>query len=390
MVKRNTQHDYQKLAAKWLAGTITPDEEQIFRAWYDEHQDDPIEIPASVAKYEKEHHDRILRQIKAQINITKNRRRHFVRYAIAASLVLVLFSIGMYVSQKQPRKELRENANQTDVEPGGNKATLTLADGSTINLNVIKDGETLKEKGIEIVKEADGLIAYKAKPMESGEESIQFNTISTPKGGQYRVILPDGTKVWLNAASSLRYPTAFAGGERKVELTGEGYFEVVHDKKMPFKVATQKQEIIVYGTHFNVNAYMDEPITKTTLLEGSIGIHLKGKASENGSELMLKPGEQSVLSRTSEVRISHVDILKEVAWKNGIFSFQGSDIHSVMREISRWYNVDVVFEGELPNIKLWGEMDRTVTASEALEILGYFNLKYRILQVGKEKKIIIS
>lgn len=389
---KDSEKYYRKLAEKWLTGEITREEEEVFSRWYNQHQDEPLTVPEYIAKNEQEHHDRILQNIKTQLGEPAiGKRQLVIWYAIAASIALLLVSFAAFFIIGEPRGHQNVDSVSTDIAPGGNKALLTLSNGSVISLNDIKDGETVQQKGAQIVKAADGLLTYTVAPAQDGKvHEPQFNTITTPKGGQYQIILPDGTKVWLNAASSLSYPTSFFDYERKVELDGEGYFEVAKNDGMPFKVKTNDQEIVVLGTHFNIKAYSDDSMTKTTLLEGLVEVHPNTNISDSGGEVVLKPGEQSIVSRNNRIRVTKVNASSEVAWKSGVFSFRGADIQNVMSELSRWYDVDVEFEGELPDIKLWGEMDRNVTASEALEILRYFNLNYRIIKVGTAKKIIIS
>jgi ferric-dicitrate binding protein FerR (iron transport regulator) len=281
---------------------------------------------------------------------------------------------------------------ETDIAPGGNRATLTLADGSVILLDDAMMGKIAEQEGMKVTKAEDGLLTYTFIPSEKGvATAAQFNTISTPKGGQYQIVLADGTKVWLNAASSLTFPTSFTGNERSVELSGEGYFEVntvrgLDVKNIPFIVKTADQEVTVLGTHFNINSYADEASTITTLMEGSIQV---SQLSTSSSKL-LKPGQQSVVTLNKGINVSTVNSSSAMAWKNGLFQFEGSDIKNVMRQFSRWYDVEVEFESRVPDIKLWGEVYRNVNASQALEILEYFNLKYKIVQTEKGKKVIVS
>jgi len=206
--------------------------------------------------------------------------------------------------------------------------------------------------------------------------------------------LPDGSKVWLNAESTLKYPTAFSKKERRVELYGEGYFEVTANKEAPFIVKTNRQEVTVLGTQFNVNSYKENPVVKTTLLEGSIQINsLQKREQDKAFSKMLKPGEEAVLNAANDLRINTVDVSNSIAWKNGLFRFENTNIKEVMEEFSRWYNVEVEFEGAVPDIKLWGRVYRNVSATEALGILEYFNLKFRIVKEpgnGSDKKVIIS
>jgi transmembrane sensor len=389
MTLLKTDDYYQNLAKKMLTGKITPEEEKEFSEWYNQNQDLPLNIPPNIATSDQEMHDRILLKINAEIKSVPLQNTGWSPYRlIAACIVVFMVSFFIYFSLSKPEQEVALAEN--NILPGSNKATLTLSDGATVNLDDIKTGRVLEQEGIEIVKTADGLLTYTANPVKGKATQLKFNTISTPLGGQYKVILPDGTKVWLNAGSSLAYPTAFLGNERKVKLSGEGYFEVAKLKGMPFKVKTSTQEILVLGTHFNINAYANEPAVRTTLVEGSVEVRANGPDFIAHNATILKPGQQSVLSKSNQLTVKKVDVNAELAWKSGVFSFQNSDIQVVAREFSRWYNVEIGFEGEVPDVKLWGEMDRNVNATEALEILHYFKLKYKIVQQGKKKIIVIS
>jgi len=210
------------------------------------------------------------------------------------------------------------------------------------------------------------------------------NTVSTPKGGQYRIILPDGTNVWLNAASSISYPTVFKGAERLVTLNGEGYFEVTKNKAMPFRVKSAMQTIEVLGTHFNINAYTDETRVKTTLLEGSVKVISATRST------FITPGEQAAISRAGNGIISkqRVNVDKEVAWKNGVFSFADEDIRAVMRQVSRWYDIDVVYEGDIPDEKFFGEISRSSNLGDVFRILELNNMKFAV--EGKTIKVSYS
>jgi len=193
---------------------------------------------------------------------------------------------------------------------------------------------------------------------------VAFNTISTPVGGQYTVVLPDGSKVWLNAASSLKFPTAFTGTERRVELTGEGYFEVAKNKHMPFKVNFNREEVEVLGTHFNISAYPDEAVTRTTLLEGSVRI------SKNNIKKILVPGQQAISSmQTGGFNIAEVNTDEAIAWKNGLFLFHNENIRSIMKKIARWYNVDVNYQGSFTNQEYGGRISQSKNLSEILKNL---------------------
>jgi ferric-dicitrate binding protein FerR (iron transport regulator) len=291
----------------------------------------------------------------------------------AAAVILITLSVGgwLYFSggwDKDSNKALYAN----DIQPGGNDAILTLADGSEISLTDAGKGKLLETAGVSIVKLADGQLMYTAneEPEKTGTE-VTYNTITTPRGGQYQVNLPDGSKVWLNAASSIKFPTSFAPQkERRIELSGEAYFEVAKNKRQPFKVLTpssekdRMQEIEVLGTHFNVNAYEDEPETKTTLLEGSVRVSVP----VSGAAAQLLPGQQSIM-KNGALQTVNVDTEEAVAWKNGNFIFAGEGIESIMRKISRWYNVEVVYQGKIQPNNYIGTVSRFSDVSEVLGIL---------------------
>ncbi|MDX3916243.1 MAG: FecR family protein [Pseudosphingobacterium sp.] len=320
--------------------------------------------------------------------LSKNKSFTLWPRIVAAAIFLLFVSIGFYFfKEKDPSQPLvqivdKSKINPNDFAPGTNKALLTLADGSQIALDNAPDQKILDKGGIKITKNEDGLITYQINP---GVRESKSNTLSTPKGGQYQVILSDGTKVWLNAASSLRYPTVFTGNERKVILNGEAYFEVTKNEKQPFKVVTDRQELLVLGTHFNINSYEDEPDVKTTLLEGSV----KVSAFQTKQTILLKPGEQAALKRSGKLKVAQINAENAIAWKSGLFQFQGSGIQEALRQMARWYDITIEFEGAVPDIQLWGEVHRKANALEALEILSYFDLKYKILATGNTKKIIV-
>lgn len=312
---------------------------------------------------------------------------------IAASAILVLStSAALYFYFKKPAPanyivQAPAKINQKDFAPGINKTFLTLADGSKIYLETAPIGKIADQGGMRITKIKEGVISYSQISNETNQISPKnINTITTSKGGQYQIILPDGSHVWLNALSSLKFPPSFSGKKREVELKGEGYFEVAKNKVHPFKVLTEDQEVEVLGTHFNINSYEDEPTTETTLLEGSVRIlQLKGNKSA-----LLKPGQQSNLKGNGIIQVNRVKTENVIAWKNGLFQFENSDIKNVIRQLARWYDVDFEFKGPIPNIKLWGEIHRNTNALNALEILSFFDLKYTIVNAQNRKKIIIT
>ncbi len=305
------------------------------------------------------------------------------RWTAAAAAVLLLLGTGIYFSVHRrntlppPIVTLYE---PNDIKPGKQGALLTLSDGQQISLDSLQNG-VLTTQGNAEVKISNGSLVYNKKA--NGVTAMIYNTISTPRGRQFQLILPDGTRVWLNAASSLRYPVTFAGGERKVEISGEAYFEVSPNAHMPFHVKIDNRtEVEVLGTNFNINAYGDETGIKTTLLEGAVKVS-SGKQSQ-----LLQPGQQSLVSQTDGTLalLKDADLKEAVAWKNGAFSFNNSSLEAVMRQMARWYDIEVEYTGSLPTGTFSGEIDRSLTLDQVLKGLTKTRIHYRI---EKEKKLII-
>ncbi len=291
-------------------------------------------------------------------------KRSFYRISAAAAVLIFVFAGVWFYIHKSEHANMRVAKNQfeADIAPGGNKAFLTLANGTKLSLTDADDGEISQEAGVTINKAEDGQLVYTVVGSDPKKgESPQFNVIETPRGGQYQISLPDGTKIWLNASSSLRYPTAFTGKERKVELTGEAYFEVAENKSMPFKVVSKDQIVEVLGTHFNVNAYPEEGAIKTTLLEGSVNVRIGDHSA------VLKPGQQALVDQSVQVKIA--DLQESIAWKNGRTQFSNANIHSIMRMLSRWYDIEVDYQGEIINTGFGGSVSRSKNISEILKLL---------------------
>ncbi|AOM76865.1 hypothetical protein BFS30_06600 [Pedobacter steynii] len=257
----------------------------------------------------------------------------------AAAVIFLILCLGLYYFKSD--RFVKEDTAVLIV-PGGDKALLTLADGKVINLQNARNGELAEVSGVKIVKTGEGQLIYR---ISGGADQVKTsqNTISTPRGGQYTLTLPDGTKVWLNAASSLKFPTAFSKvNERKVALSGEAYFEVAKLKN-PFIVTTDQQKVEVLGTHFDINAYPDEPHTRTTLLEGSIRV----SSLKTGHEVTLSPGEASIL-KPAGLSVQKADMERNTDWKNGVFIFKNESLEEIMRKLARWYDVEVVYEPGAP------------------------------------------
>lgn len=308
-------------------------------------------------------------------------KKRWWQIAAAAAVVLLVAAGAWWWLARTPNTDIAKTENKKegtkqDVAPGGNKAVLTLANGNTIILDNAANGTLASEGNAKVVKASDGQLVYTNRAGEASA-AVTYNTLSIPRGGQYQLSLPDGSKVWLNSASSITFPTAFTGNERKVAITGEAYFEVAKGQlstghKMPFKVEKGNITIEVLGTHFNVNAYDDEEAMKTTLLEGSVKVSSK----VNNQQSILKPGEQAMISRSNGaaggevLTVDHAPDLEQVmAWKNGLFHFENADIKTVMRQLSRWYDIEVEYKGTIKNDSLFMEVPRNTNLSDVLKVI---------------------
>ena len=283
----------------------------------------------------------------------------------AAAAVFIFACMGYWAwqkSQTNPDLELANNKPsevKQEILPGGNKALLILADGSSVVLDSANNGAITHQGGTTVIK-LDGLVTYNQSVNRTNE--VVYNTISTPRGGQYQLILADGTKVWLNSASSLKFPTSFPGHQRRVELNGEGYFEVAHNPSQPFFVSNGGTEVKVLGTHFNVMAYGDEPATLITLLEGRVSV------SHQSRETNLLPGQQAKVTTEMKV-LDNVDEEQVMAWKNGSFIFgESMSIPEIMRQVARWYDVEIEYQRK-PAGHIGGSISKQVNISEVLSII---------------------
>lgn len=312
-------------------------------------------------------------------------RVHFMkRWGWAAAGILVIgTTIAVAVSSDRQQGPSKKDFASSDIAPGGERAMLTLADGSTIILDSAANGRLAEQNGSQVIKQG-GEIIYD-KGINVGN-AVMMNTMTTPKGGQYKLVLPDGSRVWLNAASSITFPAAFVGRDRTVTVTGEVYFEVAKNKSQPFVVNVNNESLVqVLGTSFNINSYRDGSAVTTTLLEGSI----KVSQVTPGRSLTLRPGQQAVATAPGQplnLR-DNADIAKVMAWKNGLFNFEGVELQDMMRQFERWYDVTVVYEGGVPDVVFEGKMQRDLNLSEALEILKGAGINYRI---EEGRKVIIT
>jgi len=310
------------------------------------------------------------------------------KIAVAAAVILLIGSIAffadkVYLNKSSKRQEIVVHNKPRLILPGSNKAVLTLNNGKQIALDSSSTGLIANDGDATVQKQAGGQLKYTAIQAKPIADKIAYNTLSTPRGGQYKILLPDGTKVWLNAASRITYPTVFTGNDREVSIKGEVYFEVAHNAAKPFIVKTDNNmQVRVLGTHFDVNAYSDENIIKTTLLEGSV------KVTSASDEQMLKPGEQMQLSGNGRLKVvKDVDMESIMGWKEGVFNFNDADITFIMRQLSRWYDIDVVYNGAMPKDLFTAIISRNNNISQVLSMLEstlrvHFNIQNRTIYVS--------
>ncbi|MFD2582404.1 FecR family protein [Pedobacter vanadiisoli] len=370
------------LLKKYLSGDCTLNEIEQVDQWFDSMDEVPEDIAGLSDEQRKLVEDRIFERILLNIEAKSDQKiisihKKSVRINkllwAAASLILVLGAvlIWRYHSQLWQQDQTAKLHQAVHIKPGGNRAVLTLDDGSSVVLTDAKIGALADQQNVSVIKTAEGELSYKIHA-GSASSKITYNKITTPLGGKYSVVLPDGSKAWLNAKSSLRFPTAFTGAERIVQMTGEVYFEVAKNPHQPFKVQSGGTEIKVLGTHFNVMAYEDEAEQKTTLIEGSI--HLSsGKFSQ-----LLKPGQQALVDPSGIKVNTNFDMEAVMAWRNDLFIFKDMEIKEIARQLTRWYDIQVVFKGTPSKISYTGTISKDVELSELLSMLQFTGLKYEL------------
>ena len=380
------------LLHKHLEGTLSPEEELELENWASQHfsnrelleslnNEDELmhkllqHLPEERQKLRNRIFEKVLNDtLKASGQETvriKDRSGRLWKWMAAAAIVLAASGIW-YLSEKpgkRPGQIVQTTDTLPDIPPGSTGALLTLANGSIINLDSAANTTIAAQSGATLKMDKGQLLYEKVKQQDS---SINWNTITTPNGRQFTIILSDGTKVWLNAASSLRYPAVFTGKERMVTLHGEGYFEVSPNKHQPFRVTIENGiNVEVLGTAFNINAYQNEPALKATLLEGTIRIR-----QANASAIM-KPGQQAMVQQRITL-LNNIDTDQVIAWKNGYFNLNGMGLEELMRQISRWYNIEVSMEGRIPEKKFWGEIYRGERLSTVLKFLENSGIRFRM------------
>jgi transmembrane sensor len=380
-----TEQQLQELIRKYLTGTASGEERERLNNWYKEQSAGKAawfsESPVEEERLRKEMLGAIALETGQQ---TAPRPRLWPRMAAAASVILVLSAGAYFFNHRHPAsKEIARQIVQ-DIFPGSNKAILTLSDGRQISLTDASNGEVAMQAGAHIQKTPGGQIVYQADPLQTAgttAKGMVYNSVETPRGGQTAVRLADGSVATLDAGSSIRFPVSFTGNERKVDVTGEVYFEVVHDAQKPFRVAAAGQTIEVLGTSFNVNAYTDEETVNTTLVTGKI------KVQEGSRSVVLKPGQQAVVAASNrDIKIRTIDVPSVIAWKEGHFHFDNDNVQTVMRQLARWYDVKVEYVGTPTKSTFSGDIDRHSKASVVLKILSLSNVKFAI----DGQKIIVS
>jgi len=361
------REEYNRLYEKYLAGKCSVKEQVKLENYQDSFKLKEQQWDVTTMGNSEEIKQSIQENLNYSIQEHSKNRIFKIRvWQSAAAAILILLTAGIYYYQNSPEPVIVKTETprfKNDVAPGNNKAILTLDDGSKIDLDDAKTGILASESNIDIKKTGDGQLEYTAGAQNV--KTVKYNILSTPMGGEYQLVLPDGSKVWLNSGSTLRFPTAFIGSERIVELKGEAYFDIAKNPKMPFLVRTNNaMDIKVLGTQFNVMAYDDEKNINTTLVEGSVEV-LKGSEKTN-----LKPGQEAILNRGSgNIKVAQADLEQAIAWKNGYFIFYNENIESIMRKVSRWYNVDIVYQGNLNNKDFVGTISRNKNVSELLKML---------------------
>jgi transmembrane sensor len=382
--------EIQTLIDKYLSGTATPAERTEVEQWYEnagglEGQFSTRRLGSLKAGMRKAIFSKLSGADENLVTPLKSRNRQLFGYVRwAAAIVIVCFGIGLYYySGRQPEFVQLAKHRESDIGPGRNRATLTLSDGSVLVLDSANHGQLAQISGTSVSKTADGLLSYHTGT-NADAQSLVYNSISIPRGGKYAVVLADGTKVWLNAATTLKYPIAFAGNERRVELSGEAYFEVAKNASKPFRVTSKGQTVEVLGTHFNISGYAEEGETRSTLLEGSI------KISNGSQNELLKPGQQAIINNVSAdqaIQInSNINTEEVIAWKNDLFQFENADIKTIMNQIGRWYDVEIVYENKISEGHYRGKVSRNSNLSTALKILETSGINFKI----EGRKIIVK
>lgn len=373
-----TKSEIRQLAERIASGTATDEEIRLYNEMYNSL------LPLKESEWSKELlgdkeslQAEMWSAIRKKTGVEKKHTRViWIKRMAVAAVVLGVLIVGSVLFYKDGKKvatiansKQQEERFRNDVAPGQNGAILTLSDGKTIVLDTANNGSLAEEHGTEITKK-NGQISYNH---QSGGSAVLYNTMTTPRGRQFKLVLADGSRVWLNAESSITYPTAFAGKERKVSVTGEAYFEIAHNPQMPFIVEKGEVRVQVLGTHFNFNSYEDENSIDVTLLEGAL------KVSRKRASGLIRPGQQAQVKEREIKLINDADINTVMAWKNGLFVFKGRDINALMKQLSRWYDVEVVYDKKVDDL-FYATVPRNTNLSDLLKALEFTGkVKFEII-----------
>lgn len=381
-----TKEEYILLYEKYLKGICTAEEQKLLDTFQDNYSLNFHFLEIHDSQKDKERNERIYLQLKKSIDNTPSHKLSWYKHPFTAAAALIgILSIGAYLLWSSPKINKHEKVftSNSKVNTGNNKAVLTLGDGSQLILDNATNGILTNQGQSVISKESDGKLVYNTTGL-SKNYAIEQNLITIPRGGEYQLVLPDGTKVWLNSESSLSFPVAFNGGSRKVTLSGEAYFEVAKNKNSPFSISVKGTEIKVLGTHFNVEAYNN---VSTTLVEGSV--QLKNKTES----VILKPGESGLTQNDGQFKVEQADLESVTGWKNGYFVFHNKELKNIMEQVERWYDVDIEYEGDVQDKKFYGKVSRSDDLSELLknmELTGIVHFKIQTDNKTKRKKIIVT
>lgn len=391
---------FEYLAKKWLDGTLSPDEVMEYNAWYDLAVEEKLIIDSEQGWSEEQLKVRMFQEIKEKLELPSEpaesgntQPKHFhlpgVSKKILKIVAIIVFTLVFYkgfresrlaVNQPDQRIVFENTKTTSDVLPGSDKAILKLADGRTLMVDSLSNGLLAIQGNMNIIKTDEGGLLYssftenRATDPDSDSELL-YNTLITPKGAKFQITLSDGSSIWLNAASSLRFPASFSTDQRAVSLDGEAYFEVAKEAGKPFLVHVKEMEVKVKGTHFNINAYEDDGSIHTTLLEGAVDVRM---ANGTAKSQELQPGNEATVDQSGQIQIGPANLDQAVAWKNDLFQFDRTDLKTLLKEISRWYNIDVELKGPGSKDLFTGTIPRTIKLSTLLSVLDYSNIRFKL------------
>ncbi|SJN47491.1 FecR domain-containing protein [Sphingobacterium sp. JB170] len=382
-MKRKQNLNTKEILERYVNGKSTEQESRLVEKWYNQTRSSDHHFDTELAH-------RHLAQVWKNLDPSRKKTNvvGFKKIALGAACLAVLLGVGIYLANKYipvgnrvTERTMQQQANSV------NQAILTLADGSIIKLDSLQAGQRVSRAGIMITKQADGTLVYQADNSDVSPGQAKFNTITTPRGKQYTILLPDHSTVWLNAASTIRFPVAFLETRREVELSGEGFFEVASDPKKPFIVTSKNQQTIVRGTKFNINAYPNESKMTTTLLEGSVLVSIVDDRGGNQKQIPLQPNEQLITEGRKFEKL-RVDARHFVSWKDGKFIYENSPLAAVMLQLARWYDVEIIYLDDMENISFTGSLSKSDGITDILRKISltesvHFEIKGRRIMVTR-------